>query len=73
MALGTFDVYDILADIIPGSIATLFLIVLAVPQDSLSQVLNTFSGPGGAVIFIAIGYVVGRIVRNVSIYGFLKG
>lgn len=71
MVVNTFELYDILTDIIPGIIGTLLLIVLFAPAKSLSQGSGVVVGTGGGLLLIAIAYVVGRIVRNIRIWKFL--
>jgi hypothetical protein len=68
MVINTFDLYDILTDIIPGIIGTLFLVVLVVPTERVVRPPGTMFGPGGALLIIAVAYVVGRIIRNINIW-----
>lgn len=61
MPLGNFDLYDILADIIPGSYALFLLGYLALPTDFIS---SNIPGTGAAVLFVAMAYIAGRLARN---------
>ena len=71
MVINTFDLYDILTDIIPGIIGTLLLIVLLVPEKDLNLVSGVIGGPGGALLIIATAYVTGRIIRNIKPWEYL--
>jgi hypothetical protein len=65
--LENFDPYDIIADIVPGVYSMVFILYLSAPID-LIKYCDCVGGPEIAIIFIAISYIVGRIVRNISIY-----
>ncbi|WP_135365625.1 hypothetical protein [Halosimplex halophilum] len=71
MPLGSFDLYDILTDIVPGSVGTILLVVLSMPHKATEQFPQSLGGMGGAVVIIGVSYVIGRIVRNVSVYQLL--
>lgn len=71
MVVNTFELYDILTDIIPGIIGTILLIVLFIPSKALNQGIGVVVGTGGALLIIAVAYVVGRIIRNIRIWKYL--
>lgn len=64
MVVNTFDIYDIFADLVPGTVVAILLLGVAVPVDQISSILGGVSGVGAGLIFISISYVLGRIVRN---------
>lgn len=64
MVVNTFEIYDIFADLVPGIVIAVLLLVVAVPTDQTSSILNEISGVGAGLILISISYVLGRIVRN---------
>jgi len=72
MVINTFDLYDILTDIIPGIIGTLFLIILLIPTNIGLKQPQTVLGPGGALLLVAVAYVVGRIIRNINLWWFFN-
>lgn len=71
MVVNTFDLYDILTDIIPGIIGTLLLIVLFAPATTINRGSGLVVGTGGALLIIAIAYVVGRIIRNIRLWKYI--
>lgn len=68
MALETFDLYDVLTDVIPGIIFQVLLVVLFVPPEFLKADDYIFGTSGIVLLVIVTGYVLGRLVRNVSLF-----
>jgi hypothetical protein len=64
VVVNAFDIYDIFADLVPGTVVVILLLGVTVPVDQTSSILNGVSGVGPGVILISISYVFGRIVRN---------
>jgi hypothetical protein len=66
MVVNSFDLYDILTNLVPGIVAVLFFSFALLPVN----VINSFSDISGAAIvlpLIAVAYVIGRIIRNVNL------
>ena len=64
VVVNTFDIYDIFADLVPGTVVAILLLGVTVPVDQTSSILNGISGVGAGLILISISYVLGRVVRN---------
>jgi hypothetical protein len=66
MVINTFDLYDIIADIIPGVIGTLALTVFVIPTGKLPKITGVPQGPGALLLIVAVSFVVGRIIRYIN-------
>jgi len=74
VVVNAFDIYDIFADLVPGTVAAILLLGVAVPVEQASSILNEVGGVGAGLIFISISYVLGRMVRNMpNVTNFLFG
>lgn len=72
MALETFNLYDVLTDIIPGIVFQMLLVIIFVPSQYFESVVGFLGSPSGVLLLVALGYILGRIVRNSKPFGVIS-